>query len=128
MDSTVEASFDREHWLEGHSIFVQYLIVRNNSNRLDLLTLPTGDGDSLPVFASERAARAFLRSNHRGEGWHVRESTAGELISLLMGHIADVNAVVLNPTSSNTGEVLMSETRSKRDFIASLMKEPILLS
>jgi hypothetical protein len=129
VDNMVEATSGSGHWLDGHSVFVQYLIVRNDNNRLTPLSLTTDAGDSLPVFSSEVAAHAFMRSNHFGEeGWHVRESTAGELISLLMGHIADVNLVTLNPPGGTNGESVTPETIDKRDFIGSLMREPILLS
>lgn len=126
----VEAISGSGHWLNGHSVFVQYLIVHNDSNRLNLLTMPTDGGESLPVFSGEIAAHSFLRSNGlKEEDWHVRESTAGELISLLMGHIADVNLVTLNPLSQDTkAESAAQETVDKRDFIGSLMREPILLS
>lgn len=126
----VEAVSVNGHWLASHSVFVQYLIVRNDNNRLDVLTLPTDGEYSLPVFSNEIAARAFVRSNHFGEeGWHVRESTAGELISLLMGHIADVELVAMNPMSNDTnGEIVEPKIVDKRDFIGSLMKEPILLT
>ena len=122
----VEATSDSGHWLDGHSVFVRYLIVRNDNNRLNLLSLPTDGGESLPVFNSEIAAHNFLRFNRFGEeGWHIRESTAGELISLLMGHIVDVELVTLNPPP---GDSVTQEVVDKRDFIGSLMKEPILLS
>ena len=129
MDNVAEALYGRDHWLDGHSIFVQYLIVCNDDNRLKLFTLPADSGETLPVFGSEVAARAFLRFNRCDAKWHVRESTAGELISLLMGHIADVNQVTLDPLSAATkSQKARPETVDKRDFISSLMREPMLLS
>ncbi len=130
VDNMVEATSESGHWLDGHSVFVQYLIVRSDNNRLKPLSLPTDSGESLPVFSSKIAAHAFLRANRFGEeGWHVRESTAGELISLLMGHIADVNLVTLNPPPGDAnGASVTPEVVDKRDFIGSLMREPILLS
>lgn len=126
----VEVMTGSDHWLDSHSVFVQYLIVRNDNNRLNLLTLPTESGESLPVFSNKISAHSFLRSNGFGrEGWHVRESTAGELISLLMGHIADVELVTLNPLSADAKyDTATPEIVNKRDFIGSLMREPILLS
>ncbi|CAN5795542.1 hypothetical protein BH23ACT11_BH23ACT11_10670 [soil metagenome] len=126
----VEAVSGTGEWLDSHSIFVQYLIVRNDNNRLNLLSLHTDCGESLPVFSSEIAAHAYLGSNgYREEGWHVRESTAGELISLLMGHIADVELVTVDPPSDGLeGEGITLEVVDKRDYIGSLMQEPILLS
>lgn len=126
MDKVAATSSENGHWIEGHSIFVRYLIVNHENNRLNLLTLPTRDGYSLPVFGSEFAARAFLRSEVEDEQWEIRESTAGELISLLMGHIADVELISPNPSPTSTDRD--PETIYKRDFIGSLIKQPILLS
>ncbi|HZY65851.1 MAG: hypothetical protein M3N10_08090 [Actinomycetota bacterium] len=124
-----ETLIGSSHWLENHSVLVRYLIVRHDNNRLCLLTLSAEDGDTLPVFSSELTARAFLRFNRYGEQWHVRESTAGELISLLMGHIADVDLVTLDPQSARRAdEAVAPELVNKRDFINALMQEPILLA
>lgn len=129
VDNMLRATSEGGHWLNGHSVFVQYLIVRNVNNRINLLTTHTDNGESLPVFSSELAARSFLRFNQCGPEWHVRESTAGELISLLMGHIADVDLVSPNPPPGDTnGETVMPKAINKRDYIGSLMREPILLS
>lgn len=117
------------HWFEEHSLFLRYLIVRNTHHRMDVFVYPVVGEAALPVFSTARAAREFLRSGDFGPGWHVRESTAGELISLLMGHIADVEQVVLDPCSGLVaGEGVSRECLSKDSFIGSLMKEPMLLS
>lgn len=124
-----EVLSESEHWLEDHSIFVRYLIACQDNNRLNLLTIPMDEGDSLPVFSSELAARTFLRFNRCGSEWRVRESTAGELISLLMGHIADVGLVTLDPPAAGSdSDAVATEVINKRDFIGTLMREPILLS
>ena len=128
MNKMVETSPGSAHWPGEHSVSVRYLIVRHDSNRLDLLTLPTDDGCSLPVFGSEFAARAFLRFNHYGEQWQTRESTAGELISLLMGHIADVDLISLDPPPAVSDDTITMKLVNKRDFISTLMREPILLA
>lgn len=128
-DKVADAPLDGEQWLAGHSIFVRHLIVRRDGNRLNLLTLPTRGGDMLPVFSTELAARTFLRFGLLSTGWQVRESTAGELISLLMGHIADVDLVSLDPPLAVAfDEGAPVELTSKKDFISALMREPLLMS
>jgi hypothetical protein len=110
-----------------HSVPLRYLIARHENNRLRVLTLTAGSsGETLPVFGTGRAAHDFLRHGGFGGGWRVRESTAGELISLLLSHLASVERVVLNPRSAVSEAGL--ESTSKRDFIAALMGEPLLIS
>ncbi|MGF1470562.1 MAG: hypothetical protein ACFB50_02325 [Rubrobacteraceae bacterium] len=128
-DSMAEVLPDGESWLDGQTVFVRHLIVRHDNHRFSLLTIPTEEGDSLPVFSSELAARAFLRFSRCGEGWHVRETTAGELISLLMGHAAELDLITLDPPSTASREdTAGADPVDKRDFIGTLMRQPILLS
>lgn len=128
-DKVVEAPLGSEHWLTGHSVFLRHLIVRRDNNRLNLLTLSTGGREMLPVFSTELAARTFLRFSLLDAGWQVRESSAGELISLLMGHIADVDLVSLDPPlAAALDESAPVELTTKKDFIGSLMREPLLMS
>jgi hypothetical protein len=90
---------------------------------LELLTLTaTSSGEVLPVFGTERAARDFLRGGGFGSGWLVRESSAGELVSLLFGHLADVDIVALDPRPGPPDAGL--EGTSKKEFIDALMDEP----
>lgn len=126
MSSTSEG----EHWFEDHSLFVRYLISCHTHHRMEVWISPMVDGEqALPVFSTYRAANEYLRSGDFGVEWHVRESTAGELISLLMGHVADVETVVLDPPSdARVLEHPSSNCLSKEAFIGSLMKEPMLMS
>ena len=107
----------------SHEHALRYLIARHENNRLELLTLAaTSRGEALPVFGTERAASDFLRSGGFGGGWWVRESTAGELVSLLLGHLADVESVALDP-HPGPPEAGLPGT-SKKEFIDALMGEP----
>ena len=107
-----------------HPVPLRYLISRLENNRLRVLTLAAGE--TLPVFGTRRAADDFLRDGGFGGGWQVRESTAGELISLLMGHLADVEIIALDPRSDLSGA--SPKVTSKRDFIAALMGGPLSTS
>jgi hypothetical protein len=108
-----------------YSVPLRYLIARLENTRLRVLTLAAGE--TLPVFGTRRAAHDFLR--HGGfDGWQVRESTAGELISLLMGHLADVERVALDPPSDVALSGASPKSTSKRDFIAALMGGPLSTS
>jgi hypothetical protein len=75
-----------------------YVIVRRETRGLELLRISLRSGEQvLPVFSSGEAARRFLLSGALEEGWHVRECSAGELVSLLFGPCANVKQVLLNP-------------------------------
>ena len=61
---------------------MRYLIARREGNRLEVLTPAARPRrETLPVFTGASAARDF---GGVGEDWQVRESTTGELVSLLM--------------------------------------------
>jgi len=76
-----------------------WLVARNENGRLEVLAIDLAAGEeALPVFSHEEEAEMFLRLRRVGfEGWQARESTAGELISVLYGPCAGVKCVVLDP-------------------------------
>jgi hypothetical protein len=107
----------------SHELSLRYLIARHENNRLELLTLAAiSGGEVLPVFGTERAARDFLRGGGFGGSWWVRESSAGELVSLLLGHLADVDIVALDPHPGPPDAGLQG--KSKKEFIDALVGEP----
>lgn len=58
---------------------------------------PDGRGEGLPVFRFREEAEMFLWLRGLGGGWEVRETTAGELVSLLYGPCAHVGRVIFDP-------------------------------
>lgn len=78
-------------------------------------------GEVLPVFSHEEEAEAFLRLGAPGAGWQVRETMAGELVSILYGLCSGVEKVALDPPGLN-GEVdLVSLDR--KEFARTLVGE-----
>ncbi len=75
-----------------------YVIARRNSRDLELLrvSLETGE-EVLPVFSFSEVAERFLRSRAPGEGWYVRASSTGEVVSLLCGPYTGIRWISLNP-------------------------------
>jgi len=51
----------------------------------------------MPVFGFEDEAEMFVWMGWADDGWRVRETTAGELVSLLHGLRSSVESVVLDP-------------------------------
>ena len=80
------------------------------------------------MFSSGKAARTFLRHLPRclsqrqriGGGWYARESTTGELTSLLFGTCRSVDPVALGLRPETAIEGLSATLLMRRkDFIAS---------
>lgn len=117
------------HRTGGYSTPVWYMISRRERNRLEVLTVPLADEEVLPIFATKRAARHFLQSGDLEGGWRIRESTAGELISLLLSRLADVDRISVYPRRDGLlADAASPESVSKREFIAFLMGRPLLVS
>src|SRR5215213_4489545 len=56
-----------------------------------------GTGEALPVFSFEEEAEMFLWLQRTEDGREVRETTPGQLVSILYGPCADVGRVILDP-------------------------------
>ena len=83
---------------ELHPVLLQYVIAQYENKGLRLLSVPVRfREEGLIVFSSWDTAQSFLLSDaYQGE-WHVRECSAGELVSLLLGLHKDLDWVLLNP-------------------------------
>ena len=72
--------------------------VKDGFGRPDLLTVDLdGTGQALPVFSFEEEAEMFLWLQRTEDGREVRETTPGQLVSILYGPCADVGRVMLDP-------------------------------
>jgi hypothetical protein len=77
-----------------------WLITKHLVSRMDVLTIYLGgDGEALAVFNFEEAAQMYLHRHPRAseEGWRARQTSVGELVSVLYGPCADTKKVVLDP-------------------------------
>jgi hypothetical protein len=76
-----------------------WLIAEQRNNRTEALTLRTDDEqETLPLFSSEEEAKIMLRFGGVTGGWRAKESSVGELVSVLSGAYAGVNKVALDPS------------------------------
>ncbi len=65
---------------------------------MSVLTTSLATGEkALPVFSFEDEASMFLELAASRGGWRVRETTAGELVSVLLGPCAGIGRVLLDP-------------------------------
>jgi hypothetical protein len=80
----------RPHWL----------ITKYDHSKMSALTISLGaNGEALAVFSFEEEAEMFLhlRGVALEDGWSVRQTSVGELVSVLYGPCANARKVVLDP-------------------------------
>jgi len=81
-----------------------------------------GTGEALPVFSFEEEAEMFLWLQTIEDGWEVRETTPGQLVSILYGPCADVGRVMLDPLPEIGLSMQISLLGLDRnDFVESVM-------
>ena len=94
-----------------------WLVAKDGRLRKEMLTVDCDGGRALPVFSSEGEAELFVWLEAAcQDGWRVRETSAGELVSILCGPCADVRGVVLDPLpdvakAEKAGHVIMARKR-----------------
>lgn len=91
----------------------------------DLLTVDLdGRGETLPVFSFEEEAEMFLWLQTTEDGREVRETTPGQLVSILYGPCADVGRVMLDPLPEIGARVQISLLGMDRnDFVESVWEQ-----
>lgn len=92
-----------------------WLVAKNGGGPLDVLTLD--GGDTLPVFSGEDEAELFLWLKEE-RGWEVRESSAGELVSVLRWPCSHARLVALDPSMEILdGEAAKFVGLGRNDFL-----------
>jgi hypothetical protein len=89
----------------------------------DLLTVDLdGMGETLPVFSFEEEAEMFLWLQRTEDGREVRETTPGQLVSILYGPCADVGRVMLDPLPEIGARMQIGLLgMGRNDFVESVM-------
>ena len=108
-----------------------WIITSYENNRMDTLTIaPDLDGGFLAVFSFEEEAEAFLcllgdeEKKEKKKGWHSEQTTAGGLVSVLLGPCADVNGVALDPLPLPLGRAMLPLiSMSRGPFFQYLLEE-----
>ncbi len=86
------------------------MITRQHTRGLEVFTIG-GTGEMLPVFSFEEEAEMFLGFWHAADGWQVRETACGELVSVLYGPCREVEQVTLDPVPVMVEFVSLSRER-----------------
>ncbi len=84
------------------------------------------DGErALPVFSGEGEAEMFVWLRGAFEdGWRVRETSAGELVSILYGPCAAVERVALDPSPGMATETVSLISVSRKRFVSWIVDGP----
>ena len=83
-----------------------WLVAKDGPCSMEILTVDRGGDEALPVFSHEEEAELFLGLGGVGDGWRVRESAAGEIVSLLFGPCVGVESVALDPSPLMAPEMM----------------------
>jgi hypothetical protein len=84
------------------------------------------DGEqALPVFSDDGEAEMFVWLGGAFEDeWRVRETSAGELVSILYGPCAGVGRVALDPSPEMAAETLCLVSVSRERFVNWIVDSP----
>ena len=104
-----------------------WIITSYENNRMEALTIgPDLDGGLLAVFSFEEEAEAFLcllEDDENKKGWQSEQTTAGGLVSVLLGPCADVNGVALDPLPLPLGRAMLPLVSINRDTLLGYLSE-----
>ena len=106
-----------------------WLIATRAHGWREVLTIDAGGEIVLPVFSFQEEGESFLRLEAAEANWWPRETTTGELVSLLLGLCARVDKVALDPLPG-LGERMIRGLVStgRRCFLRHLLGEGAALS
>jgi hypothetical protein len=96
-----------------------WLIIKHDGLHMSVLTIElTGGQKVLPVFGHAEEAETFLRALE-DSGWQIRETAAGELVSVLFGLYANIRKVALDPPAPGAGAEVLARLVSlgREDFV-----------
>jgi hypothetical protein len=101
-----------------------WLIVTQAHGWREVLTIDADGETVLPVFSFQEEGEFFLGLEATGADWWPRETTTGELVSLLLGLCARVDKVALDPLPSlGQKEIVELVSTGRRHFVRHLMGE-----
>jgi hypothetical protein len=100
-----------------------WLIATRTPGRMEVLTIAAAGEMVLPIFSFHEEGEFFLRLEATAEWW-LRETSTGELISLLLGLCAQVDKVALDPLPGLwEKEIIELVSTGRRRLVHHLMGE-----
>ena len=105
-----------------------WLIAKNANSRVEFLTTESDadGGETLVVFGHEEEAEMFLYLGGYGDdGWRARESSSGEIVSVLYGPCSGAEGVALDPLAEMVACGTLGLVRLRREhFLGGLLGHP----
>ena len=102
-----------------------WLVVRHENRQMEVLMVGCSGEQALPVFSGEGEAEMFVWLEGAFEdGWRVRETSSGELVSILYGPCAGVGRVALDPSPETTAETIRLVSVSRERFVRWIVDSP----
>ncbi|HEX2182132.1 MAG TPA: hypothetical protein VHH10_07580 [Rubrobacteraceae bacterium] len=99
-----------------------WLIATRTHGRMEVLTIAAGGEMVLPIFSFQEESELFLSPEAKGADWSPRETTTGELASLLLGLCTRVDKVALDPLPGlGEREILGLVSTGRRHFLHHLL-------
>ena len=95
-----------------------WLIAKNGNSRVEFLTTESDadGGETLVVFGHEEEAEMFVYLGGYGDdGWHARESSSGEIVSVLYGPCSGAEGVALDPLAGTVACGTLGLVRLQRE-------------
>ena len=95
-----------------------WLVVRHEDRRMEVLMVGCGGEQAMPVFSGNGEAEMFvwLRGAFEDD-WRIRETSAGELVSILYGPCSSVGRVALDPSPEMVTETIRLVSVSRERFV-----------
>jgi hypothetical protein len=94
-----------------------WLLAKSENCGAEMLLADCGGEQALPVFSGEGEAEMFVWLGGAFEDdWRVRETSAGELVSILYGPCAGVGRVALDPSPEMPPETIRLVSLSRERF------------
>ena len=93
-----------------------WLIDKTQNGRIEFLTTFRDEygGEALPIFAYEEEAEMFLHLSGYADSWSVRESSSGEIVSVLLGPCSGAESVALDPPPEMVADGTLSLVSLRR--------------
>jgi hypothetical protein len=113
-------------WQPGRRPASKWWLLAKSENRgAEVLLSDSGGEHALPVFSGEGEAEMFVWLGGAFEdGWRVRETSVGELVSILYGLCAGVRRVALDPSPLIAPETIGLVSVSREWFVNWIVDSP----
>jgi hypothetical protein len=101
-----------------------WLIASRAHSLREVLTIDASGETVLPIFSLQEEGEFFLGLEATEADWWIRETTTGELVSLLLGLYAGVDKVALDPLPGlGEREIVELVSTGRRHFVRQLLGE-----